>query len=116
MSPEGESVEIVKWRNANDQNEKVNALVNKLVKKGMNKNDMVILTPFKPENSELVKVKGITEDIELTNIMKYKGLEKSIVILADIQADKPFSTRSLSENGHRTPRALPAGRSEKTMF
>jgi len=89
MSPEGEIVEIIRWKNKKEQNQKVKALLNKLEQNGVEEKEIVILTPFKPENSEL----EIPRSIEFDSIMKFKGLEKSVVIVADLKLDNAFCIR-----------------------
>jgi thymidine kinase len=89
MAPEGEAVEVIRWKNTDEQNIKLVEVINKLKRNNVDLDDVVVLTAFKPENSNL----EVPDDIEFTNIMKYKGLEKSVVILGDVQPDKNFSLK-----------------------
>jgi len=89
MAPEGDAVEMIRWGNFKEQNQKLAKQLDKLIKQGVDIDDIVILTAFRPENSSV----DTPDNIEFTNIMKYKGLEKAVVILVDIQTDHKFSLR-----------------------
>ncbi|MBF0266687.1 MAG: AAA family ATPase [Gammaproteobacteria bacterium] len=89
MAPDGDAVEIVRWKNNSDQNDKLKEIINALKNRNVDLDDVVILSAFKSENSGIT----VPDGIEFTTIPKYKGLEKSVVIVVDIQADKKFSLR-----------------------
>jgi len=89
LAPGGDTVEMIRWKNKDDQNLKLIHQIEQMEKQGVDLDEIVILTAFKPENSLITKPKNI----EFTTIMKYKGLEKSVVILVDVQPDMEYSIR-----------------------
>jgi len=80
---------MIRWKDTDDQNAKLKKQIELLKKQGVDLAEVVILTAFRLENSKVV----VADNIEFTNIMKYKGLEKSVVILVDMQPDMKFSLR-----------------------
>ena len=94
-SPEGESPVIQHWKNYDEQFEQVKACLNELVAKGFSLSDVIILTPYRKEKSQLYALLNDKQfaDLHIESIMKFKGLEARIVLVCDLGIND-FAKRS----------------------
>jgi len=93
-SPVGVKPEINLWTNYEGQLAQVRDCLNELLSQGYLLSDIVILTPYRKENSMLyglINEKKFTS-LMIESIMKFKGLEASVVLVCDLGMNN-FSKR-----------------------
>ena len=100
----GLDVDLILYRQLDDQKLQLAELLQKLSQDGIPKNDIVILSPYSYKNSRIGELsrKSITDDfnnrkgkILFSTISSFKGLESPVVILVDIEDIKKENSSML---------------------
>lgn len=93
----GKPIEFKRWKTQNEERREINKVLNYLLSQGVKPQQIVILSPFRKENSCLSDVSYIANllieegnqikdrSIRFATIMSYKGLEADVVLLIGIQ-------------------------------
>lgn len=88
-------VNHVTYKDADDQTEKLMAIINDLLSRSIKREDIVILSPRRRSDSVVCRLQGITikdysvhtvGQIRFSTLQAFKGLESSAIILTDIES------------------------------
>ena len=83
-------VRKIRYQDSVEMCEKINNEIRKLTDQGIEKKDIVLLTPYRLHNDLLSKINGITKysldskGIRYSTIAGFKGLESKVVFLVNI--------------------------------
>lgn len=104
----GSADEIIIYKNSEDQQEKIEMLIERLLSKecGHRRSDIVILSAHAQGSSDVNKMaqanrgwgrhisvpeKAGDNNIRFTSVHRFKGLESNVIIITDIDDSKPFT-------------------------
>lgn len=104
----GSADEIIIYENSEEQQEKLELLIEHLLSKecGHRRSDIVILSAHSEKNSDVNKMaqakrgwgrhialpeKASDNNIRFTSVHRFKGLEANVIIITDIDDSKPFT-------------------------
>ena len=96
---DGEPVTYDLWHSEEEEGQKLVNLISSLLKQGVRRGDIVILTPLSPKDSiadrvglpAVAKRASNSNDILLASIASFKGLESRVIIIADCTSYADFS-------------------------
>ncbi|MCO4759353.1 MAG: NERD domain-containing protein/DEAD/DEAH box helicase [Oceanospirillaceae bacterium] len=83
-----------RWNTYQEQKDQVIETLDKLLAEGITAHQIVLLTPYNPQRSQLKELTEVPryQGIQLESIMAYKGLEAPVILLCDL-GDNAFARR-----------------------